>query len=59
MCEETFRIRARHSWLPEVVAHDHWVEPFSALAMGEGISVPDALQAAADVRGYVSAIAVA
>jgi hypothetical protein len=57
VCEETFNIRARHSWPPEVVAHAHWIEPFAALSAGEGIAVPEARQAAEDVRAYVSAIA--
>lgn len=59
VCEETFRIRNRHAWPPEVVAHSHWLDPFAALAAGEGIAVPNARQAAQDVQDYVNAISVA
>ncbi len=57
VCEETFRIRAKHPWPPEVVVHDHWVEPFAALAEQEGLSVPEAQEAAEKVREYVRLIA--
>jgi hypothetical protein len=57
VCEETFRIRAKHPWPPQVMVHDHWVQPFAVLAEQEGLSVPDAQKAAEDVREYVRLVA--
>jgi hypothetical protein len=57
VCEETFQIREKHPWPPTILVHPHWGEPFAVLAQGEVVSVPDAHQAAEDVREYVRAIA--
>jgi hypothetical protein len=56
VCEETFRIREKHPWPPTILVHSHWIEPFAALAQGEGLLVPDAQQAGEDVREYVRSI---
>jgi hypothetical protein len=57
VCKETFRLRGKHQWPPNVVVHEHWVEPFSVLAAEAGIAIPGVHQAADDVREYVRLIA--
>lgn len=55
VCEETFRIRQKHGWPPEIVAHPHWIDPMEQRAREMGLP-----QTTADeIVEYVRAIAAA
>lgn len=57
VCEETFDIRARHPWPPEIVAHPHWVEPLETRAREMGLEQTSADEIVAHVVDYVRWIA--
>lgn len=57
MCEETFRIRKKHDWPPEVVVYEHWRKPFAEQSRVLELPITDADTAATDVRAYILAIA--
>lgn len=57
VCEETFRVRDKHSWPPTIVVLDHWHGPFQAMTAEVQASVRDANQAAGDVQEYIQRIA--
>jgi len=56
-CEETFSIRNAHSWPPEIVVYDHWIDPFRTDAAKSGAAIDDVHVAAGRVRDYIAAIA--
>lgn len=58
-CEETFAIRAKHPWPPEVVAHPHWIGPLEAYAREMGLAQTDAGEIVRHVSEYVGRIAAA
>jgi hypothetical protein len=57
VCEETFNIRARQPWPPEIIAHPHWVEPLEARAKEIGLEQRSADEIVAHVIDYVHRIA--
>ena len=56
VCEETFRLRQRHRWPPEVVAHPHWIEPMEQRAKEMGLDQRSANDIVAHVEAYIRAI---
>ena len=56
-CEEIFRLRGQHAWPPEVVAFDHWPEPYQAHADEMQFPVMDVYEAAAAVQAIVDELA--
>jgi hypothetical protein len=59
ICEETFNIRARQPWPPEVITRPHWVEPLEARAREMGLEETSADEIVARVIDYVRRIAAA
>lgn len=57
VCEETFHLRGKHGWPPEVVAHPHWVEPMEQRAGEMGLGQRSSDEIVAYVVGYVRRIA--
>lgn len=37
VCEETFQVRAKHAWPPEIVTYPHWIEPMEQRAKEMGL----------------------
>jgi hypothetical protein len=58
-CEETFAIRAKHPWPPEVVAYPHWIGPLEASAREMGLVQTAAADMVRHVSEYVGRIAAA
>jgi hypothetical protein len=59
VCEETFNIRARQPWPPEIITHTQWVEPLEARAREMGLEQTSADEIVAHVIDYVRRIAAA
>jgi hypothetical protein len=59
VCEETFRIRRRQPWPPEIAIYPAWPAAFAALAQDLDLPVTDIEVAAADVREYLALISAA
>ncbi|HEX6537256.1 MAG TPA: nucleotidyl transferase AbiEii/AbiGii toxin family protein [Gemmatimonadaceae bacterium] len=57
VCEETFHIRARHGWPPEIVTYPHWIEPMEQRAKEMGLDQRSADDIVAHVVRYVRDIA--
>lgn len=58
-CEETFAIRAKHSWPPTVTIFPAWPDGFAALAAETGFEPSDVGEAAARIEAMISRISVA
>ena len=56
VCEETFQLRDRHGWPPEVVAYPHWIEPMEQRAKEMGLDQRSANDIVAHVEAYIRAI---
>jgi len=59
VCEETFAVRARHGWPPDVVLYPHWREPMEQRAREMGLDPKSADDIVAHVLQYVRDIAAA
>lgn len=57
LCEETFRIRRKQSWPPEIVAHPHWIEPLEQRAREMSLPYATANEVVQHVIDYVGRIA--
>jgi hypothetical protein len=57
VCEETFAIRDKQGWPPEIVTYPHWVEPMERRAEEIGLDQKSAAVSAQHVADYVRAIA--
>ena len=57
ICEETFTLRGKHGWPPEVVAHPEWIGPMEQRAVDMGLPTRTADEIIAYVTGYVARIA--
>jgi len=57
VCEETFNVRGKHDWPPEVVAHPHWIDPMEQGAREMGLSQSNADAIVEHVVAYVRQIA--
>lgn len=57
VCEETFNIRARHGWPPEIVTYPHWIAPMEQRAREMGLDRQSADDIVAHVVQYVRDIA--
>ena len=57
VCEETFDIRERQRWPPDIVVHPHWTEPMEQRAEEMGLDQHSATEIAAYVVEYVRQIA--
>jgi hypothetical protein len=55
-CEETFAVRQRHAWPPEVVLHAHWREPLEQQAVAMGLAFGSADDLVASVARYITDI---
>ena len=58
-CEETFAIRAKHPWPPEVIAYPHWIAPLEAYARQMSLAQTAAGEMVRHVSEYVGRIAAA
>lgn len=59
VCEETFRIRAKQEWPPDIMALPHWIEPMEQRAQEMGLPHATSDEIVRHVAGYVRAIAAA
>ncbi len=59
VCEETFRIRQKHAWPPEILAQPHWIEPLEERAREMGLPQVTADEIVHHAVEYVRAIALA
>lgn len=57
VCEETFRVRAKHQWPPSIDAPANWREPMERMARELDLSKQDAVAIIAYVQKYVIDIA--
>ncbi len=57
VCEETFRIRNKQNWPPEIVTYPHWIEPMEQMADEMGLEHRSAKAIAVHIAGYVRQIA--
>ncbi len=57
VCEETFRVRAKHGWPPSVQAPESWREPLERIAREIDLSQQDADEIVWHVQAYIDAIA--
>jgi hypothetical protein len=55
-CVETFEVRKKHRWPPQLSVPASWGEPYRALAAEMRFPVSDVDKAAADVRAFIAAI---
>jgi len=58
-CEETFQIRDKHGWPPEIVTYPHWIEPMEQRAVEMGLDQQSAEEIRTYVVEYVRQIAIA
>lgn len=56
-CEETFRVRAEHAWLPVIALPAHWEKPFAAMAAGLELATSSLPDAERDLRAFLDTIA--
>lgn len=49
-CQEVFSFRGTHPWPPFLEAHEHWIEPFGAMAESVGLPIRDLHQAVIEAR---------
>jgi hypothetical protein len=59
ICEETFAIRGKHGWPPDVIAHPEWIEPMEQRAAEMGLPARTADEIIDFVTKYVADIAAA
>ena len=59
VCEETFHIRGKHGWPPNIVTYPDWVEPMEQRAEEMGLDQKTAEEIVLYVRDYVQVIAIA
>ncbi|MDP2955860.1 MAG: nucleotidyl transferase AbiEii/AbiGii toxin family protein [Longimicrobiales bacterium] len=59
VCEETFAIRGKHPWPPEITAYPHWIEPLEQKAAEMGLPEATAAEIVQHVTEYVRLIAAA
>jgi hypothetical protein len=57
VCEETFAIRQRHGWPPEIFAHATWIAPMEQRAVEMGLHVTSATAIIEHVTDYVQRVA--
>lgn len=57
VCEETFAVRQRHRWPPEVVLYPHWRDPMEQRAREMGLDPQSADDIVAHVVEYIRDIA--
>lgn len=55
-CCNTFAVRNNHTWPPELIIPDVWVEPYAALAAEMDFPITDVEEAATQVRELIAAI---
>jgi hypothetical protein len=55
-CCNTFAVRSKHSWPPELIVPEVWVEPYAALAEEMDFPITNVEEAAVEVRELISAI---
>lgn len=55
-CLDTFTVRAKHAWPPEVVVYPSWPEAYERLAVEQDFPITEGEEAAAQVRGLIAAI---
>jgi len=59
ICEETFAIRAKHVWPPEITMYAQWIEPLEQLAKEMGLPNESAAEIVQHVTEYIEQIAAA
>lgn len=59
VCEETFHMRSKHGWPPNVVIYPDWVAPMEQRAKEMGLDQRNAEEIVRYVRDYVQAISIA
>ena len=57
VCEETFHLRRKHPWPPEIVSYPHWTEPMEARAREMGLDQAAAHEIVEHVAHYVRRVA--
>lgn len=57
VCEETFAIRNKQDWPPQIVTYAHWIGPMERRAEEMGLDDPSATAIVQHVADYVRAIA--
>jgi Nucleotidyl transferase AbiEii toxin, Type IV TA system len=55
-CVDTFEVRGKHSWPPELIVHASWPQAFVALAVEHGVGITDVDEAARQVREMIARI---
>jgi hypothetical protein len=55
-CVETFALRAKHAWPPQVIVYPSWREPFAAMAAELGFYTEDVEVAAGALRALIAEI---
>lgn len=55
-CEDTFRVRAEHSWPPAVILPTSWREPYAAMARALGIEEAELGAAELALRAFLAKI---
>lgn len=55
-CLDTFAVRGRHSWPPDLVVYRSWPEAYERLAVEQGFPITDIEESAERVRGLIAAI---
>lgn len=55
-CLDTFQVRGKHAWPPELVIYPSWPAAFAALAQDQGFEITDIEDAARQVREMIERI---
>lgn len=55
-CLDTFTVRAKHAWPPELVVYPSWPEAYERLAVEQDFPIAEVEKAAAQVRELIAAI---
>jgi Nucleotidyl transferase AbiEii toxin, Type IV TA system len=55
-CVDTFSVRARQAWPPDLVVYPSWFEAYERLAVEQGFAITDVEEAAMRVRGLIATI---
>ncbi|HWF52758.1 MAG TPA: nucleotidyl transferase AbiEii/AbiGii toxin family protein [Solirubrobacteraceae bacterium] len=55
-CEETFALRAKHTWPPEIAVYPSWSESYTAMARNLEMPITDVEEAAAAVTAFIARI---
>lgn len=55
-CQETFALRAQHTWPPEITVYPSWSESYAAMARSMEMPITEVEEAAAAVRAFIARI---